>query len=135
MQSRFKSGLEYQLTYMIKTNIVSVYRSKDIFLNFDERENWYRDRFEVFEFTTSKKGTKAAQEAFVITNAPEEILTKSQKQILKENNFKGPSLSVGDIVRISSKLTQDLPEYYLCKSHGWEKFEGNRIQLLKHLTW
>ena len=119
----------------MKNNIVSIYRSKDSFLKYEDRENWYRDRLECFEFYTSKKGTKAAEEAFVITNAPEEVLTKSQKQILKENNFKGPSLSVGDVVRISSKLDRDLPEYYLCKSFGWEKFEGNRIQLLKHLTW
>ncbi len=104
-------------------------------ISFDDREKWFIDRQECFDFTTDQKGEKAAEEAFVITNAPEEILNKNQKKILKENNFKGPSLSVGDVVRVFSKLEKNLPEYYLCKSFGWEKFVGNKIQLLKHLTW
>ena len=88
------------------------------------------------EFRTTSKGESAAEEAFHITNAPEEMLTEEQKIILKDTGFKGPSLSVGDIVKISPIVHGSyLPEYYLCKSVGWEKFEGDVIQLLKHLSW
>ena len=118
----------------MKKNLVSIFRTIDSLFGKD-RENWFKDRLECFEFCTEKNGEAAAEEAFVITNAPDEYLNDEQMKIKEKNNFKGPSLSVGDVVRVSSIIDRELPEYYLCMSFGWEKFDGNRIQLLKHLTW
>lgn len=99
------------------------------------REDWFVEREMYFEFETKKKGEKAAEEAFVITNAPEEILNGRQKKLVK--GFHGPSLSVGDIVKVEKKLRvsgdNHEPEYFLCKSFGWEKFEDSTIELLKYL--
>ena len=100
------------------------------------RENWFEDRNQHISFDCEETGEKAAELAFHLTNAPEEILEEDQKRLLKRLEFQGPSLSVGDIVRVAPYLqnaNSALPEYYLCKSFGWEKFEGNTIQLLKHL--
>ena len=100
------------------------------------RENWFEDRDSHISLVCEETGEKAAELAFHLTNAPEEYLNEDQKTFLKMIDFKGPSLSVGDIVRVAPYLQNSnsaLPEYYLCKSFGWEKFEGNTIQLLKHL--
>ena len=121
---------------MIKTT-VAIYKlpwSND-YLNV--RDDWYIDRQEVFLFHSEQTGEQAAEEAFHLTTAPEEILTEDQKATLAMNDFKGPSLSVGDVVKITSypRDPSKLPDYYLCKSFGWEKFTGNPIQLLKHMSW
>ena len=100
------------------------------------RENWFEDRDSHISLVCEEVGEKAAELAFHLTNAPEEYLNEDQKTFLKMIDFNGPSLSVGDIVRVAPYLQNSnsaLPEYYLCKSFGWEKFEGNTIQLLKHL--
>jgi hypothetical protein len=101
------------------------------------REDWFIDREEILLYPSEQTGEAAAEEAFHLTNAPEEILTENQKAIISMNNFKGPSLSVGDIVKVTSypRIPSELPEYYLCKSYGWEKFTGNPIQLLKCMSW
>jgi hypothetical protein len=101
-----------------------------------ERETWFTDRTEYISFRTKLEGEAAAEEAFHITNAPEELLTEEQKQLAE--NFKGPSLSVGDIVQVAPVVVGPncpLPEYYLCRSFGWEKFVGDTIQLLKYMSW
>ena len=121
---------------MIKST-VAIYKlpwSKDYH---NVREDWFIDRQEVFLFHSERDGEAAAEEAFHLTNAPEEILTEDQKAILAQNEFKGPSLSVGDIVKVTSypRIPSEMPDYYLCKSFGWEKFTGNPIQLLKHMSW
>ena len=121
---------------MIKSAI-AIYRLPWSKSHFDVREDWYIDRQEVFLYHSDLSGEEAAEEAFHLTNAPEEILTEDQKAILAQNEFKGPSLSVGDVVKITSypRDPSKLPDYYLCQSYGWEKFCGNPIQLLKHLSW
>lgn len=100
---------------------------------FHDRENWYQYRTSGFMYTTQLDGEAAAEEAFHLTNAPNDCLTDAQKELLAEKNFKGPSLSVGDIVRIESVVTRRMPSYYLCKSFGWEEYNGDRIQLLRYL--
>lgn len=100
------------------------------------REDWFQERFEQIRFNCEETGEAAAELAFHLTNAPEECLKEDQVNLLKELQFKGPSLSVGDIVRVAPYLqncNSALPEYYMCKSFGWEKFEGNVIELLKYL--
>lgn len=118
-------------------SICTVYRLPWNEYRHELTEDWFQTRVELFRFRTDLEGEKAAEEAFHITNAPEEILTEQQKEILKENSFKGPCLSVGDVVRVSSSSRPPgtHPDYYLCKSQGWEKFDGKVIQLLKHLSW
>lgn len=101
----------------------------------EDRENWFRDRESGLSYKSALLGEEAAEEAFHITNAPEEVLTDEQKSLLKDLNFKGPSLSVGDVVRVEPYIKKHSTpaEYYMCKSFGWEKYSGDIIRLLKHL--
>jgi len=120
---------------MFKSN-VTVYRALwTPLLRFNEdRENWYVERESGFSYQSKLKGEEAAEEAFHLTNAPEDCLEEDHKEILKEHQFKGPSLSVGDVVRVEPIVKRSkMPEYYLCKSFGWERYGGDVIQLLKHL--
>lgn len=115
-------------------SIITIYGSQFGFFR-EDRENWMYHRRERLSYHSSKEGEQAAEEAFELTNAPEDYLTPEQLDLLKSLKFKGPSLSVGDIVRVEPYIRQHSTpaEYYLCKSFGWEKFEGNVIELLKHL--
>lgn len=99
----------------------------------EDRENWYNSRVEGMTYISSLEGEAAAEECYHLTNAPTELLSDEQQLILSEQHFKGPSLSVGDIVRVQplTKPTQ----YFLCKSFGWEKYEGDVIELLKNIEW
>ncbi len=104
----------------------------------DIREDWFVDRQEGIVYHTELEGEAAAEEAFHLTNAPAECLTEAQQHILIRNDFKGPSMSVGDVVKVESypRDNKQVPTYYLCKSFGWEKFnKKNTIQLIKHLSW
>lgn len=100
-----------------------------------ERENWYQDREEYFSFGTILEGEKAAEFAFTITNAPTETLDEKALELVKD--FHGPSVSVGDIVKVDRYIRypgdNHTPEYYLCKSFGWEKFDEDVIELNKFL--
>jgi len=102
-----------------------------------DRENWYRSRVESLTYETNTTHEMAAEEAFHITNAPEELLDENQKCILKESGFKGSAVSTGDIVRVDAWPKQSAvpAEYYLCKSVGWEKYTGNVINVIKYLSW
>ena len=103
-------------------------------MQFNDRENWYIAREPGFSYQSRLTGEEAAEEAFHLTNAPDESLDEKQKEILKEQQFKGPSLSVGDVVRVEPIVKgSKMPEYYLCKSFGWERYGGDVIQLLKYL--
>lgn len=114
-------------------NLITVYR-RPWGIDFNSRENWFAERTSGISYLTKLTGEEAAEEAFHLTNAPEECLTEDHKSILKKQDFKGPSLSTGDVVKVESVVTKKLPDYFLCKSVGWEKFEGNRIELLRFLS-
>jgi hypothetical protein len=78
---------------------------------------WNLPRKELFSYYTQFSGEAAAEEAFHITGAPDECLTNEQRYILKSNNYKGPSVSVGDVVSVDGVK-------FLCDSSGWVKWEG-----------
>lgn len=74
--------------------------------------DWTLPRNHRYTYLTDSKGIDACEEAFTIFNAPEDYLEEWQKFIAR--GYKGPSLSVGDIVEVNG-------EDYLCCSIGWEK--------------
>ena len=120
---------------MVKKYLVTLFRLQQTDSYFTDREKWYVDRETGMSYYTNLAGEEAAEEAFHLTNAPEECLEEDQKRLLKRLEFRGPSLSTGDIVRIESTIRGSaLAEYYLCKSRGWEKFDGDRFELLRHLS-
>jgi len=120
----------------MKKNEVTLYRLPwGMPCDYKNRENWFQHRTSGMIYYTDLDGEKAAEEAFHLTNAPEECLTEEHKNLLKEQNFKGRSMAVGDIIRVESVLRgYCLADYYLCKSFGWEKYEGDRLKLLKYLS-
>lgn len=121
----------------MKKTTVTVYRLPWNLSYSSDRELWHRDRTPGISYTSELEGEAAAEEAFHLTNAPEDYLEEGQKALLKSLEFKGPSLSVGDIVRIEQypKQHSTPAEYYLCKSFGWEKYDKDVISLIKHLSW
>jgi len=74
--------------------------------------DWTLPRKHIYTYLTDAKGQEAAEEAFHIFNAPTEMLEEWQQYISK--NYRGPSLSVGDIAEVDGVE-------YLCCSFGWEK--------------
>jgi hypothetical protein len=114
-------------------SIITVYQQPWEFRNWDSREEWFVERVEGISYKSSLTGEAAAEQAFHLTNAPESCLEEDEKILLEELNFKGRSLSVGDVVRVEPIVRTSLPEYYLCKSMSWEKFGGDVISLLKYL--
>lgn len=119
----------------IKKSIVTLFRLPINDFYFEDREKWYVERSSGLSFESSLDGEEAAEEAFHLTNAPEELLEEDQKRLLKRLEFKGSSLSTGDIVKVEPLVRGScLPEYYLCKPFGWEKYEGDSIRLLKFLS-
>lgn len=118
---------------MVKS-IITLYRlSWDSSINLERREEWYLDRTEGMTYVSKLKGEEAAEEAFHLTNAPDECLEEEQKALLKQLDFRGPCLSVGDIVRVAPAVHTGVSDYYICKSFGWEKFTGDYFKLLRHL--
>lgn len=61
---------------------------------------------------TNLVGEAAAEEAFIITNAPDEVLSKEQLAI-RASLRPAHSVSVGDVVTVGGKD-------YLCAGSGWE---------------
>lgn len=119
-------------------SVVTLYRRPwGTFVTLDEREKWFAKREIGFSYTSELDGEAAAEEMFHVTNAPIELLTEDQQNMLKLLHFNGPSLSVGDIVRVESYLKKHSTpsEYYLCKSFGWEKYGGDVIDLIKYMSW
>lgn len=120
----------------MKKNEVTLYRLQwGMVCDYKNRENWYQPRISGMIYYTDLEDEKAAEEAFHLTNAPEECLSEEHKNLLSKQNFKGPCLSVGDVVRVEPVLRgYCLANYYLCKSFGWEKYEGDRLKLLRYLS-
>lgn len=122
----------------MKRNIVTIYSLQWDAEYISKREKWFVDRSEALTYQTDHDGESAAEQAFHLTNAPEEYLTEEERLIIT-NNFPRslpPSVKTGDIVKVEPILRGiNLPDYYLCKSVDWEKFDGDRIQLIRHLLW
>lgn len=57
-----------------------------------------------------------AEKVFHLTNAPSECLSEEDQALIK--GYKGPSLSVGDVVVVKDN---DVFHRFLCLPCGWEK--------------
>ncbi len=71
--------------------------------------------------TASRPDVELAEYAFRLTNAPDECLTENELEILKENKFKGPSLSSGDFVLVEDNTDAPTATIWQCKWIGWEQ--------------
>ena len=94
------------------------------FLHRREELGWALPKEKALEFRLKKEMSpeQAAEYAFELTNAPHECLKEGQVAFLKRVGFQGPSLSVGDVVRVSYPLLPDsTPIRLLCKGIGWER--------------
>jgi len=97
---------------------VEIYLNEDREHRFTEQENAHR-KFALWYWTT-KMGEDAAEEAFHISNAPDELLNEREKDI--KLRWKGRALSVGDAVLVRPKpygTYQD--KSYLCCGSGWKE--------------
>ena len=72
--------------------------------------DWTLPRKFVLEYTSKHLGEAAAEEAFMIFNAPEEFLDEDERRIAQQ--YRGHSLSVGDVVEVDGVD-------YLCSGVGW----------------
>lgn len=81
------------------------------------QEDWNLIRKEKISYLTHKDGIDAADEAFHIFNAPPELLSVEQKMIL--DAYRGPSLSVGDVVEVYPEKGN--AKAFLCASIGWQE--------------
>jgi hypothetical protein len=72
-------------------------------------------RERVYEYFTDKYNEDACEEAFVLTNAPDEVLTEHQRLIRAD--YRGPSVSVGDMIEVISD--EGVTDKYICDSVGW----------------
>ena len=106
---------------------VEIYLNEDREHRFTEQEDVHRE-FALWYWTT-KTGEDAADEAFYISNAPEELLSKEQMDI--KLRWKGRSLSVGDAVLVRPKpygTYQD--KSYLCCGSGWKELKIASLERL-----
>jgi hypothetical protein len=99
---------------------VEIYLNVDTEHRFTETED--ADREFALWYYSDKTGEAAAEEAFHISNAPDELLTDKQKHI--RQRWKGRSLSVGDIVSVADADDLNIVEKrYLCCSCGWKEIK------------
>lgn len=78
-------------------------------------------------YYSDKTGEAAAEEAFHISNAPDELLNQKEKDI--KLRWKGRSLSVGDIVSVADADDLDMVEKrYLCCACGWKELKLNSFK-------
>ena len=100
----------------IKKNLVEI--SIQDFDKIADRRNgftacWELPRKFATWYYTELEGEEAAEEAFHILNAPDELLSEDQRY--KKGDYNLTSLSVGDLVTINET------EEYLCTGTGWQK--------------
>jgi hypothetical protein len=81
------------------------------------QKDWDLPRKETLKYYTNMSGEGAAEEAFKILNAPDEFLLANEKS--KKGDFKGHSLSVGDVVEVENIETKKVTPF-LCSPIGWE---------------
>ena len=99
---------------------VEIYLNEDREHMFTEQEDAHR-KFALWYYTT-KTGESAAEEAFHISNAPNELLSKEQLDI--KLRWKGRSLSVGDAVLVRPKSYGTyMDKSYLCCGAGWKELK------------
>lgn len=76
----------------------------------------------MLRFLSNETWEKAAELAFELTNAPGECLSevkkRMQKSLFRRCVFKGPALSVGDIVRVTDCDTFQT-KFLRCEPCGW----------------
>ena len=106
----------------MKKYIIEVFENQDASCMFTENINAVR-KFRGW-YATELLGEAAAEEAFVITNAPSEFL--SPDQLDKRNAYKlnsigniFRSISVGDVVNVYNAHI-DSSDKYLCCRAGWK---------------
>ena len=73
-------------------------------------DNWDLPRKFVLEYTSKEIEETAAEEAYHIFNAPEEMLDEDERCIAQQ--YRGHSLSVSDVVQVDGLE-------YLCAGSGW----------------
>lgn len=82
-------------------------------------------------FLSRLGGEQAAELAYHITNAPEECLTRAQqrwqRRLFNRCGFTGPSLSVGDVVRVVDTINPRYTNNYICQSSGWAKITFQEV--------
>lgn len=99
---------------------VEIYLNEDREHMFTEQEDAHR-KFALWYYTT-KTGENAAEEAFHISNAPNELLSKEQMDI--RLRWKGRALSVGDAVLVRPKSYGTyMDKSYLCCGAGWKELK------------
>ena len=104
---------------------VEIYLNEDGEHRFTEQEDAHR-KF-AFWYWTTKTGEDAAQEAFHISNAPDELLSPREKDI--KLRWKGRSLSVGDTVLVRPKSYGSYQDKsYLCCGSGWKELKLNSFK-------
>ena len=96
----------------------------EIHLNVDKQHRFTEkedvDREFALWYYSDKTGKAAAEEAFHISNAPNELLTDKQKHI--RQRWKGRSLSVGDVVTVIEQSDEQIvTQRYLCCACGWKQ--------------
>lgn len=73
----------------------------------------------VVELPLGKHPEWLAEKMFHLTNAPVECLSEEDQELLEQTKpYNGPSLSVGDVVRVEYGL---IMEEFLCLPCGWEQ--------------
>lgn len=112
------------------SSTITIYTPQARSLTLKERENWFIEREEVGSYVSQLAGEAAAEEAFCLTN------NRNSNLSTELTKFHGPSVYVGDIVRVESAIRvsgdKQVPEYYLCKSFGWEKYDDSVIELIRY---
>ena len=104
---------------------VEIYLNEDGEHRFTEQEDAHR-KF-AFWYWTTKTGEDAAQEAFHISNAPDELLSQREKDI--KLRWKVRSLSVGDAVLVRPKSYGSYQDKsYLCCGSGWKELKLNSFK-------
>lgn len=122
-----------QLRINMYKNSITIYKRTYTPHSFKNREEWFVERKNVLTYKTNLEGEPAAEEAFELTNAPKECLDERAQARQASLNYTGPSLSVGDVVRVESAIRVPgdnlIPDYYLCKSFGWEKLNSSETKM------
>lgn len=88
-------------------------------------------------FLSRKPQDKAIELAFMITNAPEECLSEAmrrwQTSLFRRYKFKGPCVTVGDIV-LTEHLESRSKKAFRCEPMGWKQVSIYEVLDLPNLS-